>query len=352
MKKELSAFEAKSEAQKIAFAPIYFQAAISLWQLGILQLLRKNKKGMSVKEIAESLSLSEYGVQVLVEAGAQINMVAYISEDTVVISKIGLLLNSDRMTQINFNFMNDVCYNGAKYLNESIKNGKPEGLKTIGNWNTLYEGLMQFPEQAKTSWLEFDHYYSDIAFNAALEIVFSEQPKTIFDIGGNTGKWAIACCTYNKDVRVKMLDLQVQLNVAKKNVEEKNYLDRIDFNPINLLDTTQKIPKGADAIWMSQFLDCFSEDEIVAILKNVCQAAGAKTTIYIMEPFIDNQKFESAAHCLVGTSLYFTTMANGNSKMYSTKAMEKLVEQAGLKVVQTFPLIDDSQQSILKCVKQ
>lgn len=351
MKKELSALEAKVEAQKIAFAPIYFQAAMSLWKLGILQLLRKNKKGMTIKAIAETLSLSEYGVQVLLEAGAQINVVDYIDDETVSLSKIGFLINSDHMTQINFNFVNDVCYDGAKYLTEAIKTGKPEGLKTIGNWNTLYEGLMQFPEQVKNSWLEFDHYYSDNAFNAALEIVFSEQPKIIFDIGGNTGKWAIACCTYHKEVRINMLDLQVQLNVAKKNVEEKNFSDRIDFHPINLLDTTQKIPTGADTIWMSQFLDCFSAEEIVAILKNVYQAANDKTNIYIMEPFIDNQKFDSAAHCLVGTSLYFTTIANGNSKMYSIKEMEKLVVRAGLKVVQTFPLIDDSQQSILKCMK-
>ena len=106
MKKELSALEAKNEAQKLAFAPIYFHAAMSLWQLGILQLLRKNKKGMTIKEIADTLNLSEYGVQVLLEAGAEINVVDYVNEDRVVISKIGLLLNSDRMTQVNFNFMN------------------------------------------------------------------------------------------------------------------------------------------------------------------------------------------------------------------------------------------------------
>ncbi len=49
---------------------------------------------------------------------------------------------------------------------------------------------------------------------------------------------------------------------------------RIDFHAINLLDTTQKIPQGADVIWMSQFLDCFSKEQIVAILENACQAAS------------------------------------------------------------------------------
>ena len=181
--------------------------------------------------------------------------------------------------------------------------------------------------------------------------MFKENPKLIFDIGGNTGKWAFACCNYNKDVQIKILDLPVQLNVSKKNAEEKNLLDRISFHPINLLDASQKVPQGADAIWMSQFLDCFSKEEIVTILKNVKDAANEKTFVYIMELFIDNQRFDAANFSLTATSLYFTIIANGNSKMYSIKVMNELVAEAGLKVVETFPLIGDSYHTILKCIK-
>ncbi len=352
MKTELSALEAKIEAQKIAFSPIYFQAVMAMSQLGILQLLRKNKKGLRISAIADELNLSFYGVNILLEAGANINVVEYIDTDTVVLSAIGYLINSDKMTQVNFNFVNDVCYNGAKYLAESIKTGKPEGLKTFGEWNTVYEGLMQLPENVKTSWLDFDHYYSDNAFNAALEIIFKNKINYLFDIGGNTGKWALACCNYNSGVKIKILDLQEQLNIAKKNIDANGFSERVDFHPINLLDSNNKIPASADTIWMSQFLDCFSPEEIVSILKKVYDAVNNETNIYILEPFIDNQKFDSAAYCLVGTSLYFTTMANGNSKMYSIKAMEKLINEAGLKIIKSYPLIDDTHQTLLHCVKE
>ncbi|PJA07737.1 MAG: SAM-dependent methyltransferase, partial [Flavobacteriales bacterium CG_4_10_14_0_2_um_filter_32_8] len=103
--------------------------------------------------------------------------------------------------------------------------------------------------------------------------------------------------------------------------------------------------------WMSQFLDCFSEKEIVQILKNVEQASDKNTFIYIMEPFIDNQNFPAAKHSLVATSVYFTIIANGNSKMYSVDVMKNLVQQAGLKVVEEFPLIGNSYHTILKCMK-
>ena len=44
------------------------------------------------------------------------------------------------------------------------------------------------------------------------------------------------------------------------------------------------------------------------------------------------QKYETDAYCLTLTSIYFTALANGNSKMYHSDDMERCVEAAGLKV--------------------
>ncbi|HMR46012.1 MAG TPA: class I SAM-dependent methyltransferase [Bacteroidia bacterium] len=349
VKRELTAFEAKNEAQKLAFAPVVFQVVVAMQRLGILPLICKNRKGISLKEISNKTNVSIYGVKVLLEMAANADIVKYIDDQTVTVTMLGYFLNSDEMTRVNINFTNDVCYDGFKFLTESIQNGKPEGLKTLGNWPTIYPALSSLPEKIKKSWFEFDHFYSDEAFRDALNIVFKEKPATIFDIGGNTGKWAFASCEFNADVHVKILDLPQQIAVAKANAEKRNLADRISYFEINLLDNSQKIPKGADVVWMSQFLDCFGEDEIVAILENVRQAASTHTTVFILEPFIDNQKFEAASYCLTATSLYFTALANGNSKMYSVKAMAGLVEKAGLEVVETFPLIGESFHTILKC---
>ena len=51
-----------------------------------------------------------------------------------------------------------------------------------------------------------------------------------------------------------------------------------------------------------------------------------------METFWDRQKFETAAMCLTLTSLYFSALANGCSRMYQATDMERLVRQSGLEI--------------------
>ena len=56
----------------------------------------------------------------------------------------------DPLTITNMDFVQDVNYKGLFYLDESIKTGKPAGLKEFGEWQTIYEGLSQLPEAGRS----------------------------------------------------------------------------------------------------------------------------------------------------------------------------------------------------------
>ena len=49
------------------------------------------------------------------------------------------------------------------------------------------------------------------------------------------------------------------------------------------------------------------------------------------------------------TSLYFTAIANGNSKMYHSECMERLVEKAGMKVETIHDNLGQGGHSIMVC---
>jgi hypothetical protein len=346
-----SAFEAKEAAQWIAFGPVIFQSARVLRNSGILKLLEESgTEGVTIEMISKKVKLSVYGVRVLLESGLGLGLVL-VNNKKYTLGKTGHFILNDPLTIANMDFVHDVNYKGFFYLDESIQTGTPVGLKNFGDWTTIYEGLSQLPAHVQKSWFNFDHFYSDDAFPLVLPMVYDGSAKNILEIGGNTGKWAIASSAFSPDVHITIMDLPGQLNMARKRIEELGLHERVSFLPVNILDESVKIPTGFDAIWMSQFLDCFSEAEIVSILKRCCDALDADGQVIIMEPFWDRQKFEVGAFCLQQISVYFTVMANGNSQMYSAETFFKCIEQAGLEIVDQKDNIGLS-QTLLKCKKR
>ena len=338
-KEHLSAREAQRLAEFIAWGPVVFQASRLMVKFGILEAIRNADDGMTRQELVELTGLSDYAVKCLLEASLCIGTVL-VDKDTerYTLSKTGWFLLNDPATRVNIDFNHDVNYEGWFHLEESLRNGKPEGLKHFGPWPTVYEGLSRLPKQVQDSWFGFDHFYSDSSFPEALKIIFDEHHvKSLYDVGGNTGKWALQCVGYDPDVQVTILDLPQQIKMMQDNTAGKPGAERISGYGINLLDEKALFPKrdgGLDAIWMSQFLDCFSMEEIIGILRRAKEAMTADTRVYIMETLWDRQRFEPAAFCLTMTSLYFTAIANGNSKMYNTEDMEYCINEAGMEVEQ------------------
>jgi hypothetical protein len=338
-KEQLSAREAQRLAEFIAWGPVVFQASRLMVKWGIFDLLRDADKGLTRQEVCEKTGLSDYAVKCLLEASLCIGTVLVEpATDRFSLSKTGWFLINDPATRVNIDFNHDVNYEGWFHLEESLQNGKPEGLKHFGDWPTVYEGLSSLPPQVQKSWFGFDHFYSDSSFPEALEIIFKQHHvKSLYDVGGNTGKWALQCVGYDPEVEVTILDLPQQLAMMRENINGRTGAERISSYGINLLDKAATFPQregGLDAIWMSQFLDCFSMEQIVDILKRAKVAMTQQTRIYIMETLWDRQRFETAAFCLTMTSLYFTAIANGNSKMYNTEDMEACIREAGLEIEQ------------------
>ena len=329
----LSAPEAQRLAQFIAFGPIVFQASRLMLKFGILERLRDRE--MTLAEVAESASISQYAAKVLLEASLSIGTVLIDTKtDRYSLSKVGWFLLNDPATRVNVDFNHFVNYEGFFRLEESLLEGRPAGLEHFGSWPTIYEGLSSLPEKVKNSWFAFDHFYSDHSFDEALQVVFGYHPRRIMDVGGNTGRWAMRCVAYDPDVEVSIVDLPQQLALMKEQTKGAPGANRIQGYAMNLLDSERQFPGGInpDIVWMSQFLDCFSESEILSILQRTAKVLRDDARLCIMETFWDRQKYEPASFCLTMTSLYFTVMANGNSKMYHSDDMASLVRKAGMEV--------------------
>ncbi|MFT3902797.1 MAG: methyltransferase [Niabella sp.] len=347
-----TAIDAKHMAQVIAHGPILFQVARVLRDKGILQIIEDARSGgITLADIVEKTDVSEYGVRVLLEAALGMHLVKLTEDEKYAITKTGYFILHDPLTKTNMNFVQDVCYKGMFHLKEAIETGKPAGLRELGNWNTIYEGLSQLPPHIQKSWFEYDHFFSDIAFPEVIKQVYAENIKKLLDIGGNTGKWASASATHGEGIHVTIMDLPGQAAMAKQRIDELGLSDRVSFYPCNILDESIPFPKGFDAIWMSQFLDCFSEDEIVSILRRCADSIDDNGLVLILEAFWDTQRFETSAFCIQQLSIYFTAIANGNSQMYDSRVFKKCIDKAGFDIVEQVDGIGLS-HTLLKCRKR
>jgi len=343
-----SAVDAKFDAQKIAFGPVMFQAALTMRNLGILETLHENrKKGLTIKEVAQFCKVPYYGTKVLLEAGISLEIVQ-VKENKYFLTKTGWFILNDPLTQVNMDFVQDVNYKAFFYLEDAVKKGKPEGLKVFGTWDTVYEALSELPLKVQKSWFAFDHYYSDTAFPELLDILFINKPGEILDVGGNTGKFSILCAKHDPDVHITILDLPGQLEKAEEKIAKEKLQNRIACIPMNLLDHTVPYPNGFDVVWMSQFLDCFPPKDIVQLLIKAKRSLNPDGAIYILETYWDKQKYPASMYSLHATSLYFTCLANGTSQMYHSNDMYEMIKEANLKIYNEWNNIGVS-HSLIKC---
>jgi hypothetical protein len=86
-------------------------------------------------------------------------------------------------------------------------------------------------------------------------------------------------------------------------------------------------------------------------MTNARNAMDENAELLIMETFWDLQRFEASTYSLHATSLYFTCIANGNSRMYHSEDMIKLADMAGLEVTEIIENVGIS-HTILRCRKK
>lgn len=328
-----SAFEARFEAQKIAYGPVVFQCVRYAWKRGMLQAIADaGDTGLSIDELAVGGRWTPYVLKVVLETCLSAGVVL-IENGRYALDKTGFVVLTDPITQVNIDFNHDVCYQAMFDLEAALDAEKPLGLKVFGDWPTLYQGLSQLPEPARTSWLAFDHYYSDTSFPEIMPDVFATAPRRVMDIGANTGKFTLAALDANPAVRLHLVDLPGQLAVADTKLQEAGLRERAELHPTDLLDDAAALPADMDLIWMSQFLSCFSEDAIASIFRRVAAALGPRGQVLVLDTFWDRQRYDIASYCLINTSPYFNVLASGNSKVYQSDDYVRLAREAGLELL-------------------
>jgi len=328
---------ARTQAYALAMAPFLFQAARAARELGVCEALRAvAAKGLTATELAQQTAMPQTSIDTLLDALASGELVACDDEGRWRLTTVGLVWTTDPQVQVESTFTQEVCWQGLSDLPQSLAEAKPIGLRHLGPWASIYEGLTQLSPSVAKAWFDYDHGHSDSAFKAALEILADNPPAQLLDVGANTGRFALRALARLPATRMALVDLPKQLAEAETALNAAGFTDRVSLHAMDLLDQAQPFPGSHDAVWMSQFLDCFAPDDVIALFKRARAALGAGGVVYVLECCPDRQAEAAAAHCLRMESLYFVGIANGVSRFYPATVLIQYAEQAGLKLDQSW----------------
>jgi hypothetical protein len=328
-----TADQAHTLANVIALSPFLFQAVAAMRDSGLLAAIyAAGRKGLSVADGAGASGLSEYGVEVLRDMGRSVGLFKDTDDALLRATPMVHFFLHDKSIDVNFRFSQHFAWDGLPRTRESLETREPLGLRSHGPWDNLYRFLSVLPSPAKEAWFGFDHFYSDSAFEPALDLLMDTPPRVLLDIGGNTGRFARRYLAREGSGRIVLQDLPEQLAVADRELTAAGLSGRYGLHACDALDLGNPFFEGADAAWMSQFICCFSPEQLVPILRRTAEALPPGAPIYILDTFWDRQTQPSGSFSLHAASLYFAVFASGDGKMYAAKELIRCADLAGLEL--------------------
>ena len=243
----LTAFEAISEAQKLAFAPIAFQASVALKRLGILGAVEAAKDdGAAAAEIAALPRRCPCTACACCSTWASSIGLVWQRADRYVLDKVGHFLLNDAMTRVNLDFVADVCYDAMSSLQDSVEQTRAEGPRALRRLADAVRG------PPATAGAESERAGSrSITFTRRTHLpqrcehVFATKPRHLLDIGGNTGLWAMACVEHDPHVEVTIVDLPEQARLTERAPRAGQHAARIRVTAVDLLDADGRAARRA-----------------------------------------------------------------------------------------------------------
>ena len=150
--------------------------------------------------------------------------------------------------------------------------------------------------------------------------------RTLLDVGGGTGIYAIACAQANPGLRAVVWDRPEVLKVAREMIAEHGVSDRIDLVAGDMV--ADPAPTGADAVLLSNILHDWDEPECRALVAKLADALPSGGRLMIHDVFLDDDLGGPLPIALYSAALF--TMTEGRA--YSAAEYRSWMEAAGLAV--------------------
>ncbi len=166
--------------------------------------------------------------------------------------------------------------------------------------------------------------------------------KTLLDLGGGPGTYAIHFCKNNPTLKAVVYDLPTTRPFAEKTIEAHGLSDRIAFVPGNFVK--DQIPGRYDAVWISHILHAEGPQVCDQIVESAAGALEPGGLLLIHEFILDDTMDGPLFPALFALNMLQGTDAG---RSYSEGQLKQMLEKAGASEIRRLDYIGPMESGIL-----
>ena len=192
-------------------------------------------------------------------------------------------------------------------LQESVRSGLP-----------IDHDVPDSPEWRRRFTLAMHHRTLEIAPVIAAQVPLGGA-KTLLDLGGGPGTYAMAFLANNPGLRAAVCDRESALDVAREIAATHRAGRRLSYVPLDF--SKEPIPGSYDVIWYSNVLHIYSPEDNQAIFRKVLAALTPGGKFIIQDAFLHDREglFPAEASLFAVSMLLFTEGGDTYSKSETTE---------------------------------
>jgi SAM-dependent methyltransferase len=270
------------------------------------------KTTWELPDLARELKVSERGLSILCRNLAMAGLLI----------KMGTCYRNSRLASTALN-ANDPAYRGsyiqliAKHANdwlrllESVRTGEP-----------LDKDEPEEPDYRRQFTWAMHHRTVETAPMIAAQLSL-KGVKTLLDLGGGPGTYAMAFLARNPGLRATVCDRPAALEVAREIAATHKAGARLSYVPLDLLK--DEIPGPFDVIWYSNVLHIYSPEQNLDVFRRAKVALGEGGRLLIQDAFLHDREglYPEEASLFAVSMLLFTETGNTYSVAETTAWLEK-----------------------------
>ena len=307
MKLPIKTFEEFRDALSAYRLPRVILTALELRLFTVI-----GKKTWPLPQLAREMKVSERGLSILCRNLAMAGL----------LHKNGTHYRNSRLAATALN-ADDPGYRGG-YL-QLIANHANDWLRLIDSVRTgepLDKDEPEAPEYRRQFTWAMHHRTLETAPMIAGQLPL-KGAKTLLDLGGGPGTYAMAFLARNPGLRATVCDRPAALEVAKEIAATHKAGARLTYLPLDLLG--DEIPGRFDVIWYSNVLHIYSPEQNLDVFRRARAALSDGGRLVIQDAFLHDREglYPEEASLFAVSMLLFTDTGNTYSVADTTAWLKK-----------------------------